>query len=243
MRSEHDELSLSVIIPAFNEADCLPSLVESIIETLRPMGLGFEIILVDDASTDRTSEVIQKLCQQFPEARGVCHYTNSGQSAAVVSGMHIARGCLVATLDADMQNPPSEIARLLAHLTSDVDAICGVRIKRQDSMIRKISSKTANGFRNQITGVTVTDAGCGMRLMRRSAIKELPVFNGLHRFIPTILKLQGFSVKEIPIEHSPRLAGQSKYGIGNRLFRGIADCFAMRWYARRAIPARRMKVL
>ena len=172
--------------------------------------------------------------------RGIRQRINSEQSATVVSGMQAARGRLLVTLDADMQNPPSEIPRLLAQLTPDTDAVCGVRNKRNDSSIRKISSRIANDFRNWINGVPVADAGCGMRLMRRSAVQELPVFNGLHRLITTILKLQGFSVNKVPLAHNPRLAGRSKYGIRNRLWRGIADCLAMRWYARRVISSKRI---
>ncbi len=239
MNPPNDELDLSVIAPAFNEADCLPALVESTIQILRPLGQCFEIILVNDASTDDTAAVIERLCKTYPEVRGVRHLFNCGQSAAVVSGMRAARGRLLITLDADMQNPPSEIPNMLAQLTPETDAVCGVRSKRNDPAIRRVSSKIANGFRNWITGVPVKDAGCGMRLMRRSAMQDLPVFNGLHRFTITILKLQGFSVKEVTIAHRKRLAGRSKYGISNRLWRGIADCLAMRWYARRVIQSKR----
>lgn len=233
------ELCLSIIAPAFNEADCLPALVEALVQTLRPLEQQFEVILVDDASTDNTVAVIESLRKKYPEVRCIRHRINSGQSAAVVSGFHAANGRLLVTLDADMQNPPSEIPHLLAQLTPETDAICGVRSERNDPAVRRISSKIANDFRNWITGIPVKDAGCGMRLIRRNAVQELPVFNGLHRFITTILKLQGFTVKEVPIAHNPRLAGLSKYGIHNRLWRGIIDCFAMRWYACRVIHSNR----
>jgi hypothetical protein len=147
---------------------------------------------------------------------------------------------VLATLDADMQNPPSEIPRLLEHLTEGTDAVFGVRSKRNDSAVRRFSSKAANSYRNLITGVQVQDAGCALRVMRRGAVRELPVFNGLHRFIPTLMQIQGYVVKEVPVAHSQRLAGQSKYGIGNRMWRGVIDCFAMRWYAKRAIPPKRI---
>jgi len=236
------ELSLSVIAPAFNEAECLPTLVDALLETLHPLNQSFEIILVDDASTDETRRVIEALCAAHPEVRGIRHRMNCGQSAAVMSGMHAACGRLLVTLDADMQNPPSEIPRLLMHLTPETDAVCGVRNERNDPAVRRVSSAVANAFRNWITGVPVKDAGCGLRVIRRSAVEELPVFNGLHRFMTTLLKLQGFSVQEISIAHRSRLAGQSKYGINNRLWRGIADCFAMRWYAHRVIPFKRVRV-
>jgi dolichol-phosphate mannosyltransferase len=242
MHGNGNELKLSVIAPAYNEADCLPALVEALASTLRPVEPRFEIILVNDASTDNTKEVIGQLCASYPEVRGVHHRINSGQSAAVVSGFHAARGQLLVTLDADMQNPPSEIPRLLEQMTPETDAVCGVRSRRNDPAIKRVSSKVANTFRDWITGIPVQDAGCGMRLMRREAIQELPPFNGLHRFITTIFKLQGLRVVEMPIAHSARLAGLSKYGVGNRLWRGIADCYAMRWYARRVFSPKRTEL-
>jgi glycosyltransferase involved in cell wall biosynthesis len=239
MSSSCEGLNLSVIVPAFNEGDCLPALVDSLRETLLPLAAWLEIILVDDASTDGTCGVIEDLCAAYPEVKGVRHLRNCGQSAAIATGLHAAQGRLMVTLDADMQNPPSEIPRLLAHLTPDTDAVCGVRRERNDPALKRVSSAVANAFRNRITGVPVQDAGCGMRLLRRSAVAELPVFNGLHRFMTTFLKLQGLTVLEIPIAHSPRYAGCSKYGVNDRLWRGIADCFAVRWYARRVIPVYR----
>ncbi|HCF94549.1 MAG TPA: glycosyltransferase [Verrucomicrobia bacterium] len=238
-RTIPEEFYLSVIVPACNEADCLPALVEALLRTLHPLHRQFEIILVDDASTDSTAAVIHQLHSQYPEVVGLFHKANHGQSAAIVSALHIAQGHIVVTMDADMQNPPEEIPRLLAHLTPGTDAVCGVRLHRNDPAIRRFASVVANRFRNLVTGVPVEDAGCGLRVILRSATTELPVFNGLHRFMTTILKLQGFRVKEVPIAHQPRLAGASKYGINDRLWRGIADCIAMRWYARRVIPVRR----
>ncbi len=236
------ETGLSVIVPAYNEAECLQELVGALRQTLLPLAESLEILLVDDASTDETPRVIEALCAAYPEVRGLRHKRNCGQSAAVATGLRCAKGRLLVTLDADMQNPPSEIPRLLAHLTPETDAVCGVRSERNDPALKKAASTVANAFRNRITGVPVQDAGCGMRLIRRSAVAELPVFNGLHRFITTFLKLQGLQVLEIPIAHRPRYAGRSKYGIHDRLWRGIADCLAIRWYARRVVPARRESV-
>jgi dolichol-phosphate mannosyltransferase len=230
---------LSIIAPAFNEEACLPRLLQELRGALDGTGWTYEIILVDDASTDRTAAVIRKLQNDHPEVRGVFHKTNCGQSAALASGFREARGEFIATLDADLQNPPEEIPRLLGLLAGDVDAVCGVRARRSDTMVRRVSSKVANGYRDWITGVPVRDAGCNLRVMRSEVLREVPVFNGMHRFITTILKLQGARVLEVDIEHKPRLAGQSKYGIGNRLWRGIEDCFSMRWYRKRCLPLRR----
>jgi dolichol-phosphate mannosyltransferase len=239
MREELTAVELSVIAPAFNEEECLPLLVHAIYEALKPAGCQFEILLVDDASADGTAEVMRKLAQKYPAVRAITHRVNCGQSAAIASGFRAARGNIVITLDADMQNPPSEIPRLLTELTSETDAVCGVRRKRNDRFVKRMSSRIANRSRDWITGVPVKDAGCGFRVIRKEAFREIPVFNGMHRFLTTILKLQGFAVKEVDVEHASRPAGKSKYGIHNRLWRGIADCFAMRWYAKRVVPAKR----
>jgi dolichol-phosphate mannosyltransferase len=147
---------------------------------------------------------------------------------------------VVVTLDADGQNDPADIPALLAALRPGVDCVTGVRTQRQDSFVKRVSSRVANAYRNWITGDRVTDAGCTFRAVRRAALREVPVFNGLHRFLPTILRRQGFTVAELPVNHRPRTRGVSKYGVGNRLWRGLRDCFAMRWYAARVIPADRL---
>jgi hypothetical protein len=137
-------------------------------------------------------------------------------------------------MDSDGQNDPRDIPRLLAAL-EDVDCVCGVRALRRDGWVRRASSAIGNGFRRLVTGDRISDAGCTYRALRRAALEELPVFNGMHRFLPTLLRVQGYSLCEIPVGHRPRSAGESKYGIGNRMWRGIADCLAMRWFARRAL--------
>jgi len=194
---------------------------------------------VDDASTDRTAEVIKALEAEHSEVRGLFHRINLGQNASLATGFWNARGEIIVTLDADMQNPPREIPRLLNLMDEDIDAACGVRTKKNDTPMRRFQSKIANGYRDRITGVPVRDAGCNLRVMRREVIREIPIFNGTHRFITTILKLQGIKVIEEEIGHESRFAGVSKYGIGNRMWRGIDDGFAMRWYRKRCFPAQR----
>lgn len=230
---------ISVIAPACNEEGCLPRLVEEVEKALQPTGRSYEIILVDDGSKDRTADVIRELAKNNPHVRGFFHAFNCGQSAALATGFRNARGAIFVTLDADLQNPPFEIPRLLNLMVDGVDAVCGVRTKRNDTPIRRVASKLANGYRDKITGVPVRDAGCNFRLMRREAVSELMVFNGMHRFITTMLKLQKLTVIEEEIAHESRLAGLSKYGIGNRLWRGIEDCRAMRWYRKRCFPLHR----
>jgi glycosyltransferase involved in cell wall biosynthesis len=147
----------------------------------------------------------------------------------------VAKGEIVITMDADLQNDPADIPTLLEALTPEVDCVCGIRRTREDDFVKRISSRIANGFRNWITGDNIQDAGCTYRALRRNILGEMVVFNGMHRFIPTILRAQGCRVVEIKVNHRPRTKGVSKYGVGNRLWRGILDCLAIRWYRRRAL--------
>lgn len=232
---------LSVIVPAYNEEENIVPLAQEIIAALGQLPGGFELILVDDASTDATARVIRKF--RHPNVRAVFHRINCGQSAAVASGFQAARGEWVGTLDGDGQNDPADLPAMLELAQHKaVDCVTGVRKNRQDTYIRKISSKVANGFRNWITGDRVSDSGCGIRVVRRTAVRELPVFNGLHRFMPTLLRGQGFTVEETTVNHRERLRGTSKYGVHNRLWRGIRDCFGIRWYLKRAVRSDRLGV-
>ncbi|MDX5445309.1 MAG: glycosyltransferase family 2 protein [Zoogloeaceae bacterium] len=234
-----DQPALSVVIPAFNEVDNVAPLVDEVAAALAVLDQGFEIIVVDDASTDGTAAVLRELSRAC--LRPVFHRFNCGQSAAVASGFRAARGEWVATLDGDGQNDPADLPAMLARAVAEnADCVTGVRRRRQDNLIRRISSRVANRFRDWITGDRVTDSGCGVRVVRRVALAEVPVFNGMHRFLPTLLRGQGFTVIEHPVNHRERRAGVSKYGVGNRLWRGIRDCFGVRWYLRRAVRARRL---
>ncbi len=230
----------SVILPVYNEEDNIGPLIAEIRGVLAPLGRPFEILPVDDCSRDRSLEVLRQLAAKFPEVRVVRHSRNCGQSAAFASGLRRARGEVVITLDADGQNDPADLPRMIAALVGDVAGVVGIRRRREDSTIRRLSSRFANRYRDWITGVPVQDAGCFLRVLRREATRELPVFNGLHRFVVTILRSQGYRIVEMEVGHRPRRTGVSKYGVGNRLWRGIRDCFAMRWYRARVIPADRL---
>ena len=230
---------LSVVVPAYNEEDNVVPLANEIIAALENLPGGFELILVDDKSTDATARIIREIAH--PAVRPAFHRINCGQSAAVASGFQAARGTWVGTLDGDGQNDPADLPAMLAEAQqAGVDCVTGVRRKRQDTFIRRLSSKVANGFRNWITGDSVSDSGCGIRVVRRAALREIPVFNGMHRFMPTLLRAQGYSVKERTVNHRERLRGTSKYGVHNRLWRGIRDCFGIRWYIARAVRSDRM---
>jgi glycosyltransferase involved in cell wall biosynthesis len=159
---------------------------------------------------------------------------NHGQSAALDAGFRFARGGVVVTLDADLQNDPADIPRLLERI-GEYDVVSGVRARRQDSWVRKMSSRIANGVRNKVTHESVTDVGCTLRACRTEFLRRIPVFNGMHRFLPTLLRMEGARVTEVPVNHRPRLHGQPKYNIRNRLFRALADLYGVRWMQTRWI--------
>lgn len=232
------EIKLSVVIPVFNEEENLEPLLQELFPILYQVGYNFEVICIDDGSTDNSLSVLNMLQQHYHELLIVRHRINCGQSAAEASGFANARGEWIITMDADQQNDPADIQTLLKEL-ENADAVCGVRQKREDDWVKRISSKIANGFRNWVTHDKVGDAGCTLRALHRTSLREIPKFNGMHRFLPTLMRLQGYRVKEVPVNHRPRTRGESKYGIGNRMFRGLVDCIAIRWWRRRCFPAER----
>ncbi len=231
-------VELSIVIPIFNEEDNIEPLLEELFPVLQKTQKRFEVICIDDASTDNSLSVLQNASRKYPELRIVRHKINSGESAAGATGFANARGEIIITIDGDQQNDPADIPMLLKEI-ENADAVCGVRRKREDDWVKKISSRIANKFRNFVTGDNISDAGCTYRAIKKSALKEIPVFNGMHRFLPTLLRIQGYNVKEVLVNHRPRTRGQSKYGIGNRMFRGIVDCLAIRWWKKRSVPADR----
>ncbi len=235
--SSGPEPELSLVVPVYNEEENLPVLVAEIAAALEPTGRSYELLLVDDGSTDESPAVMADLAQADRRVRVIRLRRNSGQSAALDAGFRFARGRIVVTLDADLQNDPKDIPRMLAEL-SRADVVCGIRANRRDTWVRRASSRIANGVRNRLTHEHVTDVGCTLRVCRRELLVGLPMFTGLHRFLPTLLKMQGGTVVEIPVNHRPRLHGVAKYGIGNRLWRALADLFAVRWMQKRWIDRR-----
>jgi len=231
---ERPRPEISLVIPVYNEEENLPVLAAEIRAALEPLGLAWEVIYVDDGSTDGSPQVLAGLAREDPRTRVVRQRRNSGQSAAFDAGFRHARGGIVVTLDADLQNDPADIPRLLERLDG-FDVVNGVRARRQDNWVRRVSSKLANGVRNRVTRESVTDVGCTLRAVRTEYLRRIPVFNGMHRFLPTLLRMEGARVTEVPVNHRPRLHGQPKYGIHNRLWRGIADLYGVRWLQTRWI--------
>ncbi len=235
-------VELSIVIPIYNEEENIEPLLSELFPVVRDLKRTFEVICVNDASTDKSISILNQQMKQYPELRIVSHSINCGESAAEATGFAAAQGSTIVTIDGDQQNDPADIPLLLQALSDNADAACGVRRKREDDWVKRLSSRIANSFRNWVTGDNIYDAGCTFRALRKSALAEIPVFNGMHRFLPTILRLQGYTVKELLVNHRPRTRGQSKYGIGNRMFRGLVDCFAMRWFGRRCLPCCRIQI-
>ncbi len=227
-----DRPYLSLVIPAYNEQETLPTLLSRVEASLLQIGKSFEVILVDDGSTDDTPRMLEEAMKTRPWLRILRMKKNGGQSAAFEAGFEAARGEIIATVDADLQNDPEEIPRLLPMLDG-FDMITGWRKDRQDTNFRKWQSMQANRIRNWITGETVQDSASSLKIYRAHAIKGMKLFRGAHRYFPTLVKLRGYTVREEPVKHSQRFAGTAKYGFGNRAFVGIADLFGVRWMKKR----------
>lgn len=225
---------LSVVIPILNERDNLHPLTAQALKALSGQVASFEIIYVDDGSTDGSSSLLDQLAENHPEVR-VFHFSrNYGQTAAFDAGFRHARGELIATLDGDLQFDPADILRLLP-LAQTYDLVCGWRRDRHDTFVKRLSSRIANSVRNAVTRDGVHDTGCSLKIFRRAVIERLTLFEGMHRFFPALARMHGFSVGEAPVHHYPRAHGLSKYGIGNRLFKGLYDLFAVGWMQKRCL--------
>ncbi len=225
---------LSIVIPLFNEAENLEPLAAELTAALDGLDFGYEVLFVDDGSSDESPAVLARLAAADARLRILRQARNLGQSAAFAAGFRHARGELIATLDADLQNDPADLPRMLAELDG-CDVVCGVRTDRHDSWVRRVSSRIANGVRNRLTGESIADVGCSLRVMRARHARRVQMFDGMHRFLPTLLRLEGARIREVPVRHRPRLRGVSKYGIHNRLWRALADLLAVRWMQRRRI--------
>ena len=226
---------ISVVIPCYNEEGNLVPLVTAIATALEPLKITYEIVITDDRSKDNSWAVLQKMAAVNSKVCAQRLAKNSGQSAALWAGIKAARGRYIAMLDADLQNDPRDLPKFLDALKNS-DCVCGSRIAKRregDNFIRQISSKIANGVRNWITHETVTDSGCCYRVFKRECAANLKFFKGMHRFLPTLFKIEGFTVTEIPVRHNPRSAGVSHYGVWNRLFASFYDLLAVRWMQRR----------
>ena len=223
-----NKVLLSVVIPVCNEEENVPVLVEKLSAVLEGFHGGAEILFVDDGSTDTTLELLRKAQQTHPQIR-IAHFKrNQGQTAAMAAGFRLATGAAVVTLDGDLQNDPADIPRLVEML-KDWDVVCGVRARRRDSAWKRFSSRIANAYRNWMTGDDIIDTGCTLRAYRREAVANLELYKGMHRFLPTLLKMRGCRVTQVAVGHHPRVAGKTKYGTWGRLTKGLGDVRTVRW--------------
>jgi len=221
--------AVSVIVPLFNEEENMSILQSELNATLG--GIDHEIIFVDDGSVDRTVERIVTA----PNIRVIRFGKNAGQSSAIYAGLEAARGATAVLIDGDLQNDPADIPRLLAEIDRGADLVCGYRAQRKDTLVKRLTSRTANFVRSRFTKDGVRDTGCTLKAMRCECVSALVPFKGMHRFIPALVKAAGYRLVEIPVNHRPRRFGQSKYGLGNRALRATIDMFGVRWLLSRRL--------
>jgi dolichol-phosphate mannosyltransferase len=227
---------LSIVVPVYDEEDSLSPLWTELREVLDRLGLAFEVIFVDDGSRDRSAEIIRGFREADARVRLVRLKENGGETAATDAGFKAARGRRVVVMDADLQNDPRDIPSLLSHL-DHWDAATGWRVQRAqgDGLVRRVSSGIANGLRNWVSDESIHDSGCTFRAFRRECLRGLVLYRGFHRFIPTLLKMRGYRVIEVPVSHRPRRFGRSKYGVLNRAVVAGADLLAIRWMKARLL--------
>ena len=228
---------LSVVVPVKDEADNVLPLLKEIHAALEGLA-DFEVIYVDDGSSDGTATKLGEASRRYPRLRVLRHRRDCGQSAALATGVRAARHPWIATLDGDLQNDPADIPRLLAAVSAGqrpkaLALVMGWRTARRDSLLRRVSSRVANHVRGSLLDDRTPDTGCGLKLFSREVFLQLPYFDHLHRFLPALFLREGAEVCSVPVRHRPRIAGRSKYGLHNRLWVGIVDMFGVSWLMRR----------
>jgi glycosyltransferase involved in cell wall biosynthesis len=231
---ENHPIDISVVVPVYNEEENLPVLIPQIAEVLGLLGRTYEMIFVDDGSQDHSRRLLKEMALQFPQIRILGFKKNCGETAAGAAGIKEARGRIVITIDADLQNDPKDIPRMLDYL-KEYDMVTGWRQKREDSWVKRITSRIANRIRNSLSGEEIQDSGCTFRAYKRECLQDIKLYKGMHRFIPTLVKMEGYRVIEIPIVHHPRKFGVSKYTTWNRMWRAFVDLLAVKWMKSRHI--------
>ena len=228
------EIQISVVVPIYNEEDNVGPLCEEIFTTLKKVDRSYEVVMVDDGSTDGSYLRIKKLQGKYSELRIVKLRDNRGQSAAFMAGFKHARGEFVITMDGDLQNDPGDIPELLKY-TDSYDLIIGFRKNRKDTGWKRLQSKIANNIRRAVLKDNIIDVGCSLKLFRRSDLTAIPGFKGLHRFYPILLQAEGKTVKQVAVNHRPRFKGETKYGMMNRAFSSFKDMLAVKWMIKKKI--------
>ena len=227
---------VSIVIPVCNEAENISRLSSAIHTAMSNVGNSYECIFVDDGSTDDSYKEMKEACARYDnyDFRIVRFKSNCGQTAALDAGFKASRGKYIVMMDADLQNDPLDIPSLYTNI-GDFDMVYGWRFERRDPYIKLVSSKVANYVRNKLTNENIKDVGCSLKIFRRECLSKIKLYNGMHRFLPTLFKMEGFSVKEIKVKHHSRVYGKSKYNIRNRLFKSFIDLLAVRWMNKRKL--------
>jgi len=231
---------LSIVLPAYNEEGNILPLSGELAGVLTELAAwSVECVFVDDGSTDGTRREMITARDRYPAlgVRIIALDGNHGLTAAMDAGFKAARGAVVATLDTDRQNDPRDLPRLLAELER-ADVVIGIRVRRRDTFVKRASSKIANFIRNRATHEDIADTGCSLKVYRKEFLDRLKLYTGLHRFLPTLLKMEGARVVQVPVNHRPRAAGRAKYGLANRLAGPLADLLAVRWMMKRHVRYR-----
>jgi len=226
--------SISIVVPVYNEVEVLPTSLSTLQEFVKSAPLPMRLIFVDDGSTDGSSELLKAFCARHEQRTLIRFQRNFGLSAALKAGFEASTTAWVAYIDADLQTHPSDFLKLFPFM-NDYELVTGIRVERQDSFLKKASSRFANWFRQLFTGDGVCDTGCPLKVIKTSAAKKLLFFDGMHRFIPALIQLQGGRVKQVHVRHFPRRAGRSKFNLWNRSLRPLTDCFVFLWLRRRWI--------
>jgi len=227
----------SFVVPVYNEEENVEILTKEIASVMDKLDKPYEIIYIDDGSKDNSLEVLKKLKKEYPQIRIIVFEKNSGQSAALDAGFRKAKGEVIITMDADLQNDPNDIPLLLDALKSS-DAAVGWRATRKDSIKKKITSRLGNFFRNLFLGEKIHDTGCSLKAFKKESIERLKLFKGMHRFLPALVAMEGYKVVEVKVNHRPRVYGKTKYGFFDRFLTATPDLFAVMWMKKRVIPYR-----
>jgi dolichol-phosphate mannosyltransferase len=232
--NENKRVEISVVVPVYNEEENLPILLPQLNEVLKGIGKSYEMIFVDDGSSDGSRKILKEMVSHYPQIRILGFKKNCGETAAGAGGLKEAKGDVIITIDADLQNDPKDIPRMLEYL-KEYDMVTGWREKREDSWVKQITSKIANSIRNWLSGEAIRDSGCTFRVYKRECLQNMKYYKGMHRFMPTLVKMEGFRVIEIPIAHHPRKFGKSKYTTWNRMWRAFIDLLVVKWMRSRHI--------